>query len=922
MTQIKYYSNTNICQVRVVADLGNHIVWDNQGYVTSLRYSGLNFMSSKDTSSVIRLFASKLSRLQYYDSSGSQLVGTLPTEIGLMTNVIYFDISNNAIAGTIPTEIGLLNQLSTLKLYNTEIVGKLPSEIAMLSSLKILNVANNKKLNGTVPMKLTELVSLQYINISGTNLTYISQATRVPWRSTSSPTMISNSYLRDAPQVDSAAGGSNVGMIAGIIAGAIFVIIIIGAYVYRLLNGSSYCLFVNSKRDSMHAQNNGLAQYSVKPKPNIEFQNILSHQGIPSFQWCDIDLACDEEMASTANSSVSDNNKLISQKSTSRDKTASGHRDVCNIVIGEGSFGCVIKAQLIMTANKNSTSANSTDDRLFRNETTAIKIMRRKGKFNHFNYDEDFKMAVKEVRVHLDTENKIANKKCIVKVYGIVEGELPEHLSKLLNSVKAVGIVMQYAEGGALRNAFKCSGGSNPHLKTSLLLQSPNIVSMNYDGVGTGAGAGAVEDNTDHLAPSIHSDTCNDDYDNDKSNSITSSRSRSHNNSDIPIHNKILILFKIAQALAGLHRAGVYHGDIKPDNILLSSKDLSQAEIRLADFGLAEVRDKESRSYAIGASSFVETKRDRGTPIYCAPEQLYDPYKLQDNDNSTTSVMMYAKPSEKTDIYSFAILAWEVLSGQKPFPNVTSQVELSVQVHQGVRPDINQLPNDCPEAIRTMITTCWDHNRTNRKTSLECSLLLRQCYDQLTFNTIYDVYFAYRYDNTNKVTNRIRNKIMSTGLKVVWIPDDQIEDVNAVMRYDYISKSKVIVMCLDHAYQTDPRCISELQINQTLIIPRLVIPLLLEPQSDTFPNEAFKLKIINPSSSKTSVSSVTPTGSAAVKIFDISHTNQISFNISTPTLSSQPPLPLQQQPSESVAITPLEIELDSLAEYIYKNIKS
>ena len=203
--------------------------------------------------------------------------------------------------------------------------------------------------------------------------------------------------------------------------------------------------------------------------------------------------------------------------------------------------------------------------------------------------------------------------------------------------------------------------------------------------------------------------------------------------------------------------------------------------------------------------------------------------------------MMYAKPSEKTDIYSFAILAWEVLSGQKPFPNVTSQVELSVQVHQGVRPDINQLPNDCPEAIRTMITTCWDHNRTKRNSALVCSNILRKCYN-LSLNTLYDVYFSYSYDTEHQeLIARIRDKLTSKGLKIGCLSESEATNLNTELTdTKYISKSKVIVMCLDNAYQTDPRCISELQINQTQRVPRLVVPLLLEPQSLTFPSDEFK----------------------------------------------------------------------------------
>ena len=128
---------------------------------------------------------------------------------------------------------------------------------------------------------------------------------------------------------------------------------------------------------------------------------------------------------------------------------------------------------------------------------------------------------------------------------------------------------------------------------------------------------------------------------------------------EISLINKVRILHKIVQGLTELHKVGVIHGDTKPDNVLLSSKDLSEMEVHLADFGFAEIRER--NNWSIRGTSLEATITQRGTPIYSAPEQLYNPSQPIQNENDY-DVATYARPSEKTDMYSFGVLAWEILT--------------------------------------------------------------------------------------------------------------------------------------------------------------------------------------------------------------------------------------------------------------------
>jgi hypothetical protein len=153
---------------------------------------------------------------------------------------------------------------------------------------------------------------------------------------------------------------------------------------------------------------------------------------------------------------------------------------------------------------------------------------------------------------------------------------------------------------------------------------------------------------------------------------------------------------------------------------------------------------------------------------------------------------------------------------------------------------------------------------------------------------VYDIYLTYRCDSKyDSVMSRIRNRLLSTGLKVAWMSN---ADLNVDMRSDFISKSKIIVLCLDESYQMDQRCLCELRSNRLQRVARLVIPILLEPPTSTFPSEEFKVH------SQLSLS--------GTKVFDLSTVTMTSTVYPTPT----------------AGVDPLDLEVDKLSEYIHQRI--
>ena len=92
----------------------------------------------------------------------------------------------------------------------------------------------------------------------------------------------------------------------------------------------------------------------------------------------------------------------------------------------------------------------------------------------------------------------------------------------------------------------------------------------------------------------------------------------------------VLIFCQVASALTHMHRRGVYHGDLKPANIMLTKN----GQVKLIDFGTAWVRGQDKN-------------RIQGTPQYIAPEQATE--KVVD---------------EKTDIYNLGATMYRMFTGR------------------------------------------------------------------------------------------------------------------------------------------------------------------------------------------------------------------------------------------------------------------
>ena len=100
-----------------------------------------------------------LRSLTELDLSKNLLSGSIPAEFGQMTNLVRLHVYSNRLSGSIPSEIGQLKSLSSIALFGNQLTGSIPPEIGQLSQLAELNLYINQ-LSGSIPSELGQLANL------------------------------------------------------------------------------------------------------------------------------------------------------------------------------------------------------------------------------------------------------------------------------------------------------------------------------------------------------------------------------------------------------------------------------------------------------------------------------------------------------------------------------------------------------------------------------------------------------------------------------------------------------------------------------------------------------------------------------------------------------------------------------------------
>jgi len=150
------------------------------------------------------------------------------------------------------------------------------------------------------------------------------------------------------------------------------------------------------------------------------------------------------------------------------------------------------------------------------------------------------------------------------------------------------------------------------------------------------------------------------------------------------------VVQQLSDAIAYLHSQNVLHRDLKPDNIGFDAN----GDLKVFDFDIARVCPTSGQSSKSKEDETFLMTQKVGSPRYMSPEcARKEPYNL------------------KADVYSFAVLAHQILTLQKPYDDITDEDHDDLVFVKGVRPFI---PVGLPNNTKELFHCAWSHTISER----------------------------------------------------------------------------------------------------------------------------------------------------------------------------------------------------------------
>src|SRR5437879_1727247 len=160
----------------------------------------------------------------------------------------------------------------------------------------------------------------------------------------------------------------------------------------------------------------------------------------------------------------------------------------------------------------------------------------------------------------------------------------------------------------------------------------------------------------------------------------------------LPVSKLVQIFAQVAAGLAHMHRQGVFHADLKPNNILLSRS----GEVKIIDYGLAWIKGENKG-------------RVQGTPEYMAPEQA-----------------KHGMVNERTDIYNFGATMYRLVAWRLPPSSAAkSDLPIDAKIQAHLLKPVQECNAAAPPALCEVIHSCLEtnaHKRPERVSEIQGAL--------------------------------------------------------------------------------------------------------------------------------------------------------------------------------------------------------
>ena len=157
----------------------------------------------------------------------------------------------------------------------------------------------------------------------------------------------------------------------------------------------------------------------------------------------------------------------------------------------------------------------------------------------------------------------------------------------------------------------------------------------------------------------------------------------------LPARRAVSLAVQIAHGLASAHAAGIVHRDLKPENLFLNRGGV----LKILDFGIAKLFQSDGGVGEETASvlpGLTKTGTILGTASYMAPEQIRE-----------------QAIDQRTDLFAFGAILYEMLTGEKAFPGATPADRMSAILNRDTPPLPREIESEVP-GIGRIVARCLE----------------------------------------------------------------------------------------------------------------------------------------------------------------------------------------------------------------------